>query len=457
MPITEYKANDIELDSVLLYNSKRNFIDINKIMVEFNIYHDLFDKATLCDVFINDANALVDLFPIVGDETLVIVFRTPTFKKRLTYVFRIYKITDREVVEQRSEGYVLHGISQESIADLRKSVNRSYVDLKGHQIVEGIYNDFLRPTEEEFGVVKKNIGLNLQETLQNHSIVFPGEKPFDAIDYVCYEAFPEVQTQVSESPNFIFFQREDGWYFNTIDSLIEADPVEDFFYAPANSEETSKSSKIHDHQKISTMDILSQLDTIDNLKHGLYAHKVETIDPIMKRFTTDTFVYSREMNEIAHLEKSKKDFGSEFLISQDSFFNSDADTSKKYYTIGHIGENYSSQKELVGSGVTDPQIRNPRRMHERLKYNVASRFQLSNIEVSITIPGNSDIHVGQIVNLHIPLATENADFAKKLKLLWDKKFLVTALRHTYQKSDNVFFTVLECVKDTYAKKTVEVK
>ena len=315
----------------------------------------------------------------------------------------------------------------------------------------------MRPTEEEFGIVKDNISLNLQETLQNHSIVFPGEKPFSAIDYVCYEAFPEVQTQESQSPNFIFFQREDGWYFNTIDSLIEADPVEDFFYAPANAEETSKTEKIHDHQKISTMDIISQLDTIDNLKNGLYAHKIETIDPILKRFTTDTFVYSQEMNEIAHLEKAKKDFGSEFLITEDSFFNSDSDTSKSYYTIGHIGENYSAQTTLSGADVTDPQIRNPRRMHERLKYNIASRFQLSNIEVSVTVPGNSDLHVGQIVNLHVPLATENADFAKRLKMLWDKKFLVTALRHTYQKSDNVFFTVLECVKDTYAKKTIEVK
>ena len=54
------------------------------------------------------------------------------------------------------------------------------------------------------------------------------------------------------------------------------------------------------------------------------------------------------------------------------------------------------------------------------------------------------------------MATENVDFSKKLKLLYDKKFFVTVVRHTYQKEDNVFFTKLECVKDTYAKKTVEV-
>jgi len=426
-------------------------------MIEFSIYHHLFTKGIKCEVYLSDANALIDFMPIVGDETLVISFKTPTFKKKLNYVFRVYKISDREQVEQRSEGYILHGISQEVISNLRKSVNKSFIDLKGSQIVSAVYENFLRPTEEEYGIVKKKINLDVQETLQNHSFVFPGEKPFNVIDYVGQETFPASQTQDSESPNFIFFQREDGWYFKTIDSLIEGEVFDDFYLAPANSEETSKTNKIHDYQKISSLDIVSQLDTIDNLENGLYAHKVETIDPILKRFTEETFVYSNELNEIAHLEKSKKNFGSEFLIAKDSFFNSDADTTIKYYNISNIGENYPKINSISQSIETDPQIRNPRRMHTRLKYNVASRYQLSNIVVSVSIPGNSDIEIGQVVNLHVPIASENAEYAKKLKLLWDKKFLVTAVRHTYQKQDSVYFTVLECVKDTYAKKAIEEK
>ena len=458
MPVT-YRANDIELDVVALFNSKRNNVDLDKSLVEFSIFQDLFSKGIKCEVLLHDANALIDTVPIVGDETIVIQFRTPTFKKKRRYVFRVYKITDRAVVEQRAERYVLHGISQEVMSNERKSVNKSFIDLKGSEIITAIYENYLRPTEEEYGVVKKNIGLTVQDTLQNHSIVFPGEKPFDAIDYIAGETFPEVQTQESEAPNFIFFQREDGWHFRTIDSLLESDPVEDFFYAPANNEKpptVDQQRVVHEFQKISTLDIETQLDTVDNLENGLYAHKVETIDPILKTFTTESFLYSRDMGQIAHLEKDKKDFGSEFLVSANSFFNTDADTSTSYYSVSNIGENYSSIIPVSAATTTDPQIRNPRRIHERIKFDIASRYQLSNVVLGMTIPGNSDIEIGQVVNVHAPMATENADFSKKLKLLWDKKFFITVVRHTYQRDDNVFFTKIECVKDTYAKKTVEV-
>jgi hypothetical protein len=40
--------------------------------------------------------------------------------------------------------------------------------------------------------------------------------------------------------------------------------------------------------------------------------------------------------------------------------------------------------------------------------------------------------------------------------MYDKRFFVTAVRHTHQKVDNIYFTVLECVKDTYATQTKEI-
>ena len=156
MPAVTYRANDIELDVVALFNSKRNNVDLDKSLVEFSIFQDLFSKGIKCELLLHDANALIDTVPIVGDETIVIQFRTPTFKKKRRYVFRVYKITDRAVVEQRAEEYVLHGISQEVMSNERKSVNKSFIDLKGSEIITAIYENYLRPTEEEYGVVKKN-------------------------------------------------------------------------------------------------------------------------------------------------------------------------------------------------------------------------------------------------------------------------------------------------------------
>ena len=97
------------------------------------------------------------------------------------------------------------------------------------------------------------------------------------------------------------------------------------------------------------------------------------------------------------------------------------------------------------------------KLHNFLKYNILSKAQLSNIVLSITIPGNSDLEIGDVVNLHIPQASELPELAKKLNLLYDKKFLITSLRHMFNKKNNKFYTIFECRKDTYAKKAKKVE
>ena len=111
----------------------------------------------------------------------------------------------------RAEVYVLHGVSQEVMADKRKSVNKSYSQLKPERIVESIYEDYLRPTQEEFGAIHKNQPpLELQETQFNQSFCFPGIRPFQAIKQVCNESVLKADNESSEpkskSENFMFYQ-----------------------------------------------------------------------------------------------------------------------------------------------------------------------------------------------------------------------------------------------------------
>ena len=79
-----------------------------------------------------------------------------------------------------------------------------------------------------------------------------------------------------------------------------------------------------------------------------------------------------------------------------------------------FGENYNKQPYLSNATNTDPQIRNPRRLQNWFKYNILSKAQLSNIVLSITVPGNTGIEVGDVVNLHIPQSSELPELSKKL-------------------------------------------
>lgn len=479
--VETYRPHDIEIKNFVLLNYRNKYVDIRHVMVEFTIFHDIFANGLECEIVIVDSNGLIEMLPIVGDETAVITFKTPTFDDYRTYTFRIYKVSDRTNLQQRSDAYVLYGCSQEIINSYRFSVNKSYKDLSADKVVKAIYNSFLKPVpQDHYAVKEKNI--SIQETLGNCHFVFSGEEPMKAINYICKEAevkstglfitddFNNKQIKTEEiedtslASNFVFYESYDGWNFRTIDSLfnqtyvkkdrnnkeITRDYFEDFYLTDALRQMSKNlQEKVSQHQVISSIDYEKQFDNLERLKSGLYYHTVETIDPITKTFTSESFNFDKDQNNINHLEKDRK------LYSHESIFGRDSNTSVKYYMISNIGSNYSRKSIFANAINDDPQIRNPRRIHNWFKYDYVSRLQLNNIVVSIGIPGNTDIEIGQVINLHIPQLSGIEEYKRKENLMFGNRFFITAVRHTYNKEQNSFFTVFECVKDTYAKKILE--
>tara|TARA_R110000796_G_scaffold107693_2_gene218482 strand:+ start:928 stop:2361 length:1434 start_codon:yes stop_codon:yes gene_type:complete len=466
MAISDYKAGDIELKDITLFNYRGAPIDIKIIMEEFTIFHDLYANGIQCEILVVDSNGLLEFMPIVGDETLMIKFRTPTDDRLRTYIFRVYKVDNKVKGNDRTDNYVIKGISQESINDRLITVQKSYTDLPADAIVKSIYNEYLKPNEKDYIIVKKK-KLNIQTTHDNHHMVFTDQSPFKAINTMCMEGQVKSQGKLteydfknkkikeeeyidnSEASNFVFYESYDGWNFKTLDSLLVQDPVEDYYFTNAKVEQTNKDKTIKKYQIINSLEYNKQFDTLESMSGGLFFNTVETIDPITKRFTVDNFTYNTDKGKISHLEKNRD------LFSKESLFAKGGQSSRKYYMQSNIGENYNKQIYLSNAITTDPQIRNPREMHKWFKFDLASRVQLNNIVFTVGVPGNTDIEIGQVVNIHIPQNSGIEEYKKKQNLIYGNKFFVTAVRHTFNKQDNSFFTIFEAVKDVYAKKVIE--
>tara|TARA_R110000868_G_scaffold9685_1_gene47766 strand:- start:22 stop:1431 length:1410 start_codon:yes stop_codon:yes gene_type:complete len=466
MATKTFQPGDIELKNITLFNYKGSSIELKVIMEEFTIFHDLYANGMQCEILVVDSNGLLELMPVVGDETLIINFRTPTDDAIRSYVFRVYKIDNKVMSNDRTDNYVIKGISQEVFNDRKSTVQKSYTDMPASAIVRGIYNGYLKPNEEDYGIVKKK-NLYVQDTSNNHHMVFTDESPFTAINTMCMEAkvktsgklteynFKSKKIGDEESPdesqasNFIFYESYDGWYFKTLDSLLIQDPVEDYYFTNAKVEQKNKDETIKQYQMINSLKYNKQFDTLESMEEGIFFNTVETIDPITKKFTIDNFTYNTDRGKIAHLEKDKN------LFSEESLFAKGGQSSHKYYMQSSIGANYNKLIYLKGAVKTDPQIRNPRELHTWFKFDLASRVQLNNMVLAISIPGNTNMEIGQVVNIHIPQNASSVEYQKKENLLYGNKFFVVAVRHTYNKQDNSFFTVFEAVKDVYAKDIVE--
>ena len=474
-----YNAKNIDLAECTLFNFRKNALNIKDIVMGIDIFHDLMDNGIYCELVITDAMGLVEFLPIVGDETLSLKLGTPGFLDYRTYIFRIYKVSNRKKGAERNETYVLSGVSQEVINNHRLSVKKSYKDLTADVITRNIYDEFLKPTEAEHYIVKKK-NLKVQDSLQNLNLNFPGEKPFTAINMAAREGriksgsnlstynfagkfnTSETLNDNSEASNFVFYESYDGWNFRTIDSLMQGEVFEKFYLSEASTEKplTDGGDIIHPRQLIEDVRVLKQFDTIENIENGLYSHDIETIDPILKKFTEVTFTYDTDAENFSHLEKKPN----EKLYAKNSVFKKVSKSSYKYFIPSNIGDprqvTYVKEKVydpfFANTAIeTDQQIRNPRKLHEFLSYDVLSRVQLNNIVIEVTVPGNSDLEVGQIVELTLPQNTEVQEYLRRTNLLYNKRFFVTAVRHTINVQDMSFYTTMECVKDVYGKKVEE--
>jgi hypothetical protein len=447
---TVYRPNTIDLNKIVLLNSESLALDITELVREFNIFHDILSYGTQAELVMVDSVGLPEYFPIVGDEYLYIKFQTPSFPDEFEreYLFSVNNITSRNIKE-KTQTYIIKCMSPEVVTNYRKVVNKSYIDQTGSDIVTKIFNDYLKPNDVDHRTYIKKQELNVVETTGSMALVFANKTPFEAIKQVGNEAVHPTL----KSSSFLFYHNYDGWNFNTIEGMLnipEGDEVETFYMLDAQLEKISqddydKTKSITEDQKITSIEIKRQPSTFESIQNGLFMNTIETIDPILKRFTRDKFIYENDYDDIVHIEKN----GGK-IYTENSLFKKETENNVKKMIISNIGENYRNLSYLKTASSNDAQIRNPRRLHTFAKYDMATRAGFMNTVVSLMIPGNTKVGIGDIIKIAIPQQdnyTEPVD--KRLNLLISNRYLITALRHTYTADTKNFFTVLECVKDNY--------
>ena len=448
-----YQPGQVDLKSLSLFNHKGQEISIIASTVELNIYNDINVAGTSVELVFVDGIGLVNAFPIVGDELLVVSFKTPDMEdhkfEKIDYVFKITSIHSREREDVRSETFVLQGFSLEVINNITKSVNKSYTNLTVDKIVKAVHNGFIKPFKhpilEQLDNRKASTLVTQTKTLGEKTFVFPGVDPFKVINQLSNEAEVDPSLDISSGNNFKYFQNSRGWHFITTDLLTKQDPKEQFVYAESSVpvDEFDKS------QKIKSFKIEETPDQITNVLNGVYNQIVETIDPITKQYTVDKFNYAKNRKKFTHVEKDKFS-----LISKNSSYADEFDTGKSIYVVSNIGNNYSNldyiKNASQGDVPSDYQMKNPRTVHKNIKFKNPYKNSF-NIKVTINIPGNTNLEIGDTIELTVPQPGQDKTEMKKSDKGLGKKYLITSLRHvlTVSEGEKDFFTSLRLEKNNY--------
>lgn len=453
MVSNNYRAEKIDVKEITIVNHDRSVAtDIRRQLIDFNVYEDMFSTSMTFSATILDSNGLIERFPLIGEELVIISFKIPTENKTVEKLFYIYKVSNRQEREERSESYTIHGVSLETIINDSVSVDNSFVGLPFSQMVKSVYNEYfvrspIKVGTEAFFPFKKDF--IVENTYGNHSIVSPFSTPFDFIRYCAKQS----QSSKYKESDYVFYENDDGFNFRTISSLLEQDPVEDY-YSSDPSKNRTQGDKVKEHQIIRNISYDDhEFDVYESMLGGLYDNDVAVIDPVLKRFQNTSLNYNLAKTNFTNLHDHK-------LTSETSIFKQFNGSSHARYIVSNISnQTYNQTSYLKDRTERDPVAKHPFVRHKFLNLLVSKLSQInSKFVLRIVIPGDPNRKVGDIIRFFIPQRSGSEEFKRRYNFMYgekDPRFLVTAVHHNYSYQEDTYMTTLEIVKDSLGQKYFE--
>ena len=445
--ITGYRnPGDVDIRRFSLISATGQIIDLSSVTVDFSVFQNLFEHYLQCDLVINDSVGLINTLNgdkdngvgggFTGGEILVVSYKSNDDSLEYkNHFFALYELTDRKRIEERSEAYFLSGISIEAYPAMSNKICRSYGGTGGNLIskmVESIVGEFVY-TESVKALhynYKDTIGLrqtkevNVDETIGLQKYIIPNLTVDDTIDFLAKEA-----DSPDHIPYYIFYENSKGFNFKNLGNLISQDVKEEFVYLPSNLNEGkgSANDENFDRTKIMSFDVIKQSNILDNIQSGLYKSKTIHLDILRKNKREVAYDYGEYVGKFSKLQPYKiagdidtfpvvRMMTSRTGHDNDSIFSDEAPTPKKYGEV--IGQSQSYEAHIF------------------------------NTIVEVTIPGDSELDVGDIIRLNIPVAATSNDQDGDEDKYLSGKYLITKLRHKMLDGSDSFTTILECSKDT---------
>ena len=190
-------------------------------------------------------------------------------------------------------------------------------------------------------------------------------------------------------------------------------------------------------------EILKTYDSLAETKTGAMSSKLISVDPLTRSFNVTNFDYSKyqQNNNSAQLAKNSPTSFLTNRLGQTQNQAFDAVLKMTPSTSNHANVDYIKNKP--GSVVKDLAYEN------NIPLRTAQLSLATFRRVKITIPGDTGITVGKIIEFNIA-SLDTTQKNKELDKFYSGKYLVTALRHVF--TTNQFQTLLEISKDSSSTK-----
>jgi len=307
-------AGDYNLDGIILHNhqneglsSHNEGVDIQKLVVELNIYEGIEKNSVTGTMVIADSVNLINNLPIQGTERVSFKLATPgahqvdhivDCSEETGHPMHIYKLTDKRQINESTVAYTLHFCSREMMRNYRTKVSEAF---------SGTYEQMVAKVLQDPDYLDSRKTLFYQKTRNQDKIVVPNFRPFGAIELMQQRALADD----SKSAGYYFYQTTKGFHFRSFESMCvdvrgnPRTPKQTFKYMPMNVDTAGdKASKIaEDYKSVEQYKFINNFhDVLDNQAAGTYAHRVITHNLYDKSYKKSDFHYHNYYDQTKHAD-----------------------------------------------------------------------------------------------------------------------------------------------------------
>ena len=465
---------DFRLLELTLHSpNNRDVVQLNSSSVfqKMEIFEDLFSNVIRGTLTILDSQGLAELFPFVGEETLIMTFFTPggegtslqrnrtsrtSVEEMNRQRFKVYDIVEVGT-QERTKFYKMFFVSEEYVFNMKQKVSKGYKGREFSFIVKDLMAKLNRNIKTD---LRKEVFI--EKTLSTQNVIVPNWTPFQAINFCASRSLSsdiesQEQTDTTTSPPpprpvgslFVFYEKfGGGFFYESIESLIiKQKMVGDlpiYQYAPKLTESKSGNLSVG-YFHVEQFEVDTSFKTLENLGYGMFASKLIAYDPLRMKYDTVKYdYYEKSTNEVSQrddrtgveeittqpenlTDDSSRVFGdfiatdinpidrksNKFVSSDSEFLGSNDASIKLATTTRNHGELFLPSANGSSIGVKSDTFRDPEskqnNVEDWLLQREAQLQEFGSIVVKFTVPGNTSRHVGDLIRFEMPTSIPDDD------------------------------------------------
>ena len=398
--ITPHELQDFQA-SIISHNN--SVFNITERVSNFTIFVSIFESSLTGTITIVDNIGMISTIPIIGQEIIAVSYK---FKnKDVDIAFRVSEIHDIKNVNDNTGIYALKLVSDKKFLPAVNLFSRSYRG-KNTEIIAKIHEDFFG---EEVEVIS-NGGTS-------HRIVYPYTKPYTAIELVLNNTYGEDKTPLFlyETVNGAKVKLQSyGDMLSRYDNVIELKNVNIINDDPTG--QARRNIPIQ-NQNVSEQVIKRAYKTFDNVRKGVYAAFVTSIDISGKVYSEEKFDYKEHAPNV---NSNLRD------VLSDSFQINEASPNELFNSRQLYFEKDSLAYE-------SPDVGNIYQVDDLSKAAMMSyRNRMDSQFVALIADSHPELEVGNIVSLNFRRMKPNLDREEDIDKVNSGEYLCTAIKHQFK-------------------------